>query len=189
MYALIQCIALPSLLGLYGLLKLVNMDLSLYQSVVFKYAVSIFRFVYTLTRDYCQFHSLIIALTRYAFIVYDIQSEVFGIKNVRSLVIKLSIGVPLITATLYDATVSMEKSYVSWFYGGEHSQNLNASSEHYSQVSHITYESPLYTTCHAYLPSSFVYAMGLIENAMFSIIYSNICEGFIYAHIFIFCNR
>ena len=116
-YSQLQFIGWPFVLVSFGLIKLLNCISPLTHSLTVQILVSTSRYGYTFFRDYLQFHSLVIAICRYTFIVWESTAEKFGITRLRRLFIGASIVVPLLTSTLYEVTCPIEKFYVSWFYG------------------------------------------------------------------------
>lgn len=112
-YTLVQCVIWPVTVVAYGSIKLIGHFSAL---ASLKTAVSLFRFLYTLFRDYLQLHSLIIAIARYIFLVHDSAAERFGIPRIRKYFINASFAIPCFTAILYELTCPIEKTYLYWFY-------------------------------------------------------------------------
>jgi len=115
-YALVQCIAWPCIVILWGLIRLIGIYS---QNSPFSGIVSTLRFLSILLRDYLQFHSLVVATLRYIFIVYDSEATKFGIQRIRAFFISASFAVPFLATFLYELTYPIEKTYVHWFYGQE----------------------------------------------------------------------
>ena len=114
-YSQLQFIGWPFVIVSFGLLKLLNCISLLSQSLTFQVLVSTLRYVYTFFRDYLQFHSLVIAICRYTFIIWESTAEKYGITRLRRLFIGASIVVPLLTSTLYEVTCPIENFYVMVF--------------------------------------------------------------------------
>ena len=187
-YALVQCIGWPCLFIAYGLIKLIQLFCIDYLPI--KTFGSIYRFLYTLLRDYLQFHSLILATCRYMFIVLPSTSTKIGIDRLRKLLIFASMGIPILTATLYELTCPIEKTYINWFYGQKLDRNIqNHTDDQWIEIDSSELESAAFVMFNHFLPSSFTNAVSMIENVLFSIIYSNLIEGCIYIHIIIFLKR
>ena len=68
--------------------------------------------LYHFYRVYLSFHSLVVATTRYTFLMYDIQTESYGVKKLRNLFISVSIGVPLIHTII---SICVQPLEVRWF--------------------------------------------------------------------------
>ena len=187
-YALVQCIGWPCLFIAYGLIKLIQLFSIDYLSI--KSFGSIYRFLYTLLRDYLQFHSLILATCRYMFIVLPSTSTKIGIDRLRKLLIFASMGIPILTTTLYELTCPIEKTYINWFYGQKLNRNIhNHTYDQWIKIDSSELESAAFVMFNRFLPSSFTHAVSMIENVLFSIIYSNLIEGCIYIYIIIFLKR
>ena len=186
-YALLQCLIWPVIVIAYGLIKLIGyFSLNLY----FKTSVSIFRFLYTIFRDYLQFHSLVISICRYIFIVWESTATRFGIQKIRSYVTCASVLIPFVTAVLYELTCPIEKTFIHWFYGDKGCDVLqNETKNETLDLIESDCESATFKSFNKIFSSSMVQAISIIENVLFSIIYSNVIEGFIYIHIFIWFQQ
>ena len=176
-YAQLQFTGWPCFVASFGSIKLLNFLMPVSQTLTVHTLASTLRYAYTFFRDYLQFHSLIIAISRYTFIIWESKAERFGIIRLRRFFIGASIAVPLLTSTLYELTCPIEKLYVSWFYGIDES------------LDDKTFESLAFEIFNSYFSSFAIDCVNYFETAIFSIIYSNIIEGILYAHIFIFYRR
>ena len=186
-YALVQCVGWPIIFLAYGTIKLIS-HFSLNLSV--NSLVSLFRFLYTLLRDYVQFHSLVVAITRYTFIVYDAPATRFGINRLRKIFIATSIGTPLLSSALYEVSIPLEKIYINWFYKEEWTNNFkNDSQEQNVDQAEVELESAFFVLYHKFFSSSVENIVILVELVLFSIIYTNLVEGCIYTHIFVWARR
>ena len=189
-YSLVQCFAWPFLTVFCGLLYIFIAVLDIIEPRTANYLVSGFRFSYILLRDYLSFHSLIVAICRYTFIVLSDKSERFGILKLRQWIITSSMAVPLILAVLYNTTHPMENFYISFFYGTSAVQRTNYNSFDFKKaVTRNIYETPLYLLINKHLPSYLVYVLKCLEEFMFLAIYSNVIEGCLYAHAFLVLAR
>ena len=189
-YALVQCISWPCLLAFHGTLFLSISVFGLFHNYSAYYLISTFRFCMTFVRDYVQFHSLIIALCRYVFIVFDTKAEVFGIKNLRALFISSSVAIPFLSALTYEMTIPIEEAYLHLFYNQTHPTIATEKNTYSNEVpSLILYQSPVFSFVQKYFPTVLFDAIHLFDIIMFLIMYSNILEGIIYAHTFLVCNR
>ena len=107
-YAIVQCVCFPSFMLCFGIYFACDQNLILLELPTKSYIISSLRFIFSLLRDYIGFHTLIIAITRYTFIVFDSRAEIIGIQKMRKLFISTSFIFPLISAVIYDATAPME---------------------------------------------------------------------------------
>ena len=189
-YSQLQFIGWPFVIVSFGLLKLLNCISPLSQSLTFQVLVSTLRYVYTFFRDYLQFHSLVIAICRYTFIICEPSTEQFGITRLRRLFIGASIVVPLLTSTLYEVTCPIEKFYVTWFYGIGLSQEFsNTTNKVEESLLDRQFESFAFEVVNSYFSPFVIDCVQIIETALFYVIYSNVIEGILYANIFIFTHR
>ena len=174
-YALVQCVTWPCIILAYGLIKLIG---QYWETFPLKTTISVFRFLYTLFRDYLQFHSLIIAICRYIFTIYNSEAARINIQTLRSLLIYSSISVPFLSTVLYELTCPIEKTYLHWFSVEEWSQKrLNLTEG--TQIDRINakWESEIFIIFNKYMPSALLGAFSIIDQLLFSIIYSNFIEG------------
>ena len=186
-YALVQCVGWPFMILTYGSFRLIShfsVDLPL------RTITHSFRFLFTIFRDYVQFHSLIIAITRYTFIVHDSSAARFGINRLRKIFIATSFVIPLLSSVFYELTHPIERTYLYWFYGEKWtviSQNVTENQN--AEQSGDELESAFFVQFRTFFSSSVINAISAVENVIFSIIYSNLVEGCIYYHIFIWYQR
>ena len=186
-YALVQCLGWPIIVLAFGAIKFVG-HFSLRLPV--KSLVAIFRFLYSLLRDYVQFHSLIVAITRYTFIVYDTSATIFGINRLRKIFIVASIGVPLFSSAIYEVSIPLEKTYINWFYNKEWTDSFkNDSGKQNADPTDLELESSFFVLFHKLFSSSVVNIVISVGHILFSIIYTNLVEGCIYTHIFVWVHR
>ena len=190
-YSLVQCIAWPVLVFYFAILRIVNEIEQIHESFMLQFLVSTFRYLYTFIRDYLQFHSLIIAISRYTFTVYESKAEKIGIKRLRAFFIGASISVPFLTSTLFELTRPIEKIWFHWFYEEKCSscaiyQNLTMN---YQDQDEFQFQSFAFATFNKNFPSAVIDVITYIDKLLFSIIYSNLVEGCIYTHIFVFYAR
>ena len=152
--------------------------------------MSTVRYAFTFFRDYLQFHSLIIAICRYTFIIMESKAEKFGIARLRKYFIVTSISVPLFTSTIYELTSPIENRYIQWFYGIDDSPGVINSTVYFEEsLDNEPFESVPFKTFNSFFPSVLVDSFHFIDTALFSIIYSNLIEGCLYAHLFIYYYR
>ena len=189
-YAQLQFIGWPCFVVSFGLIKLLIAIIPLSQTLTVHILASTLRYAYTFFRDYLQFHSLVIAICRYTFIILESKAEKFGILRLRRFFIGASIAVPLLTSTLSELTRPIEKFYVRWFYGIGHSQEIsNNTIKLEESLNDGTLESLAFRIFNSYFSPFVIDFAQFIGTAIFSIIYSNIIEGILYANIFFFYHR
>ena len=186
-YALVQFVGWPIIVLAFGAIKFVG-HFSLRLPV--KSLVAIFRFLYSLLRDYVQFHSLIVAITRYTFIVYDASATIFGINRLRKIFIATSIGVPLFSSAIYEVSVPLEKTYINWFYKEEWSESFkNDSGKQNVDHPDLELESSFFVLFHKLFSSSVANNVIIVGHVLFAVMYTNLVEGCIYIHIFVWVHR
>ena len=186
-YALVQCVGWPFMILTYGSFRLIShfsVDLPL------RALAHSFRFLFTIFRDYVQFHSLIIAITRYTFIVHDSSATRFGINRLRKIFIASSFVIPLLSSVFYELTRPIERTYLYWFYGENWTKiSQNITENQNGEQSGDELESAFFVLFRTFFSSSVINAISAVENVIFSIIYSNLVEGCIYYHIFVWFQR
>ena len=185
-YALVQCVGWPFMILTYGSFRLIShfsVDLPL------RTITHSFRFLFTIFRDYVQFHSLIIAISRYTFIVHDSSATSFGINRLRKIFITSSVVVPLLSSVFYEFTCPIEKSYLYWSHGQWAETTQNSTKNQNAEQSGDELESIFFVLFRTIFSPSVVNAISMVENVLFSIIYSNLIEGCIYCHLFIWLHR
>ena len=189
-YAQFQFIGWPCFVVSFGVIKLLIIIIPVSQTLTVHILASTLRYAYAFFRDYLQFHSLIIAICRYTFIILESKAEKFGIIRLRRFFIGASIAVPLLTSTLYELTCPIETFYVRWFYGVGLSQEIsNNTKKSEESLNDRTLESLAFRISNSSFSPFVIDCAQFFETAIFSIIYSNIIEGILYAKIFIFYHR
>ena len=189
-YAQFQFIGWPCFVVSFGVIKLLIIIIPVSQTLTVHILASTLRYAYAFFRDYLQFHSLIIAICRYTFIILESKAEKFGIIRLRRFFIGASIAVPLLTSTLYELTCPIETFYVRWFYGVGLSQEIsNNTKKSEESLNDRTLESLAFRISNSSFSPFVIDCAQFLETAIFSIIYSNIIEGILYAKIFIFYHR
>ena len=189
-YAQFQFIGWPCFVVSFGVIKLLIIIIPVSQTLTVHILASTLRYAYAFFRDYLQFHSLIIAICRYTFIILESKAEKFGIIRLRRFFIGASIAVPLLTSTLYELTCPIETFYVRWFYGiGLSPEISNNTKKLEESLNDGTLESLAFRISNSSFSPIVIDCAQFFETAIFSIIYSNIIEGILYAKIFIFYHR
>ena len=147
------------------------------------FAIKIFRYLYHLFRVYLSFHSLIVAITRYSFLMYDIQTDVIGIPKLRSLLISCSIGVPFMHSILYACTATFQVRWILLFAIRNNSMSIPSEQHDFFSIQ-VTeakeYNNLLYNITKNLIPPQVIFGLQLFEAAIFILFASNIIEGFLY---------
>jgi hypothetical protein len=189
-YSLVQCIAWPAMAVFTGVFFLLDVVFEIMECSVLRYYIGSLRFVYILIRDYLGFNSLIVAIVRYVFLVFDKQAESFGVNKLKTLFISSSISVPILCVILYELTHPVKQDYISFFVSEIQDENtysnITSSAEN---CSNNTYNSPMYVIFNSNAPQALVTLMSAASDAMIIVIFSNLIEGCIYTHLFIMHGR
>ena len=191
-YAIAQCIGWPCCMSLGWILFVNKTSLNLIQPVLIRYVIASVRFLYTIFRWYIGFNSLIIAICRYTFIVYDNLVLKFGINRIRYLYLSSSVGIPILIAFMHDAAAPMEHAWICMFmpdnnqtYQGGDSIGIFCT----KNIAANTIQSPIYNVLNEYMSPSVTYVLWIVCFVLIVITNSNFIEGFIYLHIFINFRR
>ena len=191
-YSIVQCISWPLIITIAFVLK-ANKDIfDVLPESLLRNSIVILRVIYTFTNCYTGFNSLILAITRYTFIVYDARAEVIGIIRLRKFFIFASLGLPIFLAFLNDAVTPIEDTWISRFtphynYSFSISALNNVTSN--ETATSIFGQSPLFSIIHELIPTIIISGMEIICLLMIFLTFSNVVEGFIYFHIYFYCNR
>ena len=189
-YALMQCTGWPCVLASFIILRISAPVLNIYHSDTWRYLVSGYRFLTIMLRDYVQFNSLIIAICRYTFIVYNTGLATIRMEKIRRFYVICSGMIPLITTVMYETTVATEPFFISMFYGRNEAHKYSSSGlQMNSSYLQIEYSSPIFIICRDNFPIELKNAMLYLQNILVVMIYSNVPEAFIYIHIFVFYKR
>ena len=187
-YSIIQCILWPSCLILSTLFLENNILKELAPASKF-YLTQFSRCLSTFLRHYSAFHSLIIAISRYVFIVFNGKAEKIGVKRLRTFFISTSLAVPMFL-TVVEFLFFPAKDWISHFrFSDEYSLTTNHSKSAHHSIDFDVNENVFYLAIQRYIHPA---PIGIIKCTLLitaAIIYSNIAEGLIYGHIFIFAYR
>ena len=189
-YSIVQCIGWPLYFIVSSILFIDNPILDSIDSSWLPYLLHFIKFFSALLRDYVSFNSFIIAVCRYLFIVFDKGSEQIGIGKLRSMFIASSVGVPMFLSILDHCTISTQDWMSQIGMPDIVSQKLmNASVKSIQKQTFDIFESPVYIMVNNVLPTMVIEVMKIVHMSTFILIYSNLVEGFIYAHIYIYSRR
>ena len=155
------------------------------------YLVQTSRFISTFLRNFAGFHSLIIAICRYVFIVFTAHADKIGIKTLRIFFISCSIQIPLLLA-ICEFLFFPAKDWIALFrFSNDSFENVTIqdSSLVHESINSDFDENVVYRTILNYVPQLQISVMRYAVHITAILIYSNIIEGLIYGHIFIFMKR
>ena len=191
-YAIVQAVGWPCVIWTHLVLMMDHASYGFLHPCIYVYTNHVLIYFASLLRCYVGFNSLIVAIGRYSFIVYGEQVSTFGFEKMRKILICSSFIVPFVLSLLIQGTTTREYNILPngrLLQSYEHScyfpnlPNLNAT------LSHESYKSPIYFFTHSFAPSSVIYGMKVFCLASLSIILSNIIEGILYLHSYIFVIR
>ena len=192
-FAIVQCSTWSCVFGSSILYRLFS---GIIEPQMARYIISSIRFVYNLLRDYIGCHSLIIAICRYLFVIYNDTAESLGITRLRKIFISSSLLLPLLTTISCQITQPIDDFMIKWFHVQVTASNatISVNDTDYSNVLgdslvNKAYESPLYLIFNENLPPSLIFGMNIVDMILFILIHANVIEGFIYLHFFVFSKR
>ena len=189
-YSIVQCIGWPLCFVLSGILLLENPIWEIANVSFMYYLLSFYAFISTCMRNFAAFNSLIVAVSRYIFIVFTYQADSFGIKKLRHLFITGRLAVPVCLALLGQCiTSTMEWMSLIGFPDDIARKLVNTSFNSHPGQAFVAKDTVIYSTVNTHFPAVLVVAMKITYHISFLILYSNIAEAFIYAHTFIFSLR
>ena len=189
-YSILQCVAWPLLAIYVGIYFLLDVVFEVIDCSVALYCIFAFRIIYGLCRNYFACNSLIIAILRYVFLVFERQVESFGVRRLNILFISSSIGVPIFNIILYELTQPMEQVYISVLSDKiQYDDIFDNNTSLTENCSCNSYNFPIYLLFNSHAPQAIVSLMTVVLDIMLIVVYSNLIEGCIYAHLFIMHSR
>lgn len=192
-YSIVQLISWPFMTLYIVVLYIGNDKLEIIPEPIAISLIHILRFFYGSIRDYLSFNSLIIAVTRYTFLVFAARIESVGIKRLRTFFIYSSFLVPICNACLYVITQPIEQYWISILPTKSSISNDTSTNISYHPFTKVNmnerYESTIYLWINQNLPASFIQIMSNTVAIVLIIIYSNVIEGFLYAHAILLYRR
>ena len=197
-YCLIQMIGCPGGFLIAWPIEINNAYLHIVDSSETIFAIHMVRAWYLFYRVYLAFHSLIVAVTRYTFLMYDIQTEIYGVKKLRNLFISGSIGVPLILTVICISVQPIEIRWLQLFAVYNDSVSIpfevqydgfRLGRENIGFITAEEYNIGLYNLISKLLPSPLVFGFQVFLGVTFVLISTNIVELFLYAHLFLHFHR
>ena len=195
-YSAVQCVGWPIVMIAAWILYVNKNVFGIIQPFMVRYAIITLRFLFTMFRVYIGFNSLIISMCRYTFIVYENYVCKIGIQRMKYLFLCTSVALPILIAFLNEATHPIEIAWICVFQPQDNLKNPQSNNGSDSQgifcakdiMEDIT-ESPIYNVLHDTLPAPFAYGIQMFTKALLITITSNILEGFMYSHTFIYIRR
>ena len=189
-YALLQCVCWPCFIATILILHLLDIIYGIGRPPMVQNFLFGCWFFFVLFRTYLGFNSLIIAVSRYAFVVFGSQTEVFGVPRVRSLLVSCSFGIPIIASIFYELIQPMEQEFLSLFLDEAYTNRTDISNYiNRTELSADIYEFPVYSLANKYLPNNLMFTIRIILDILMVTIHSNIFEGLLYYHISMFLRR
>ena len=137
-------------------------------------------------RGYLAFSSLVVAAMRFAFIVHNDKVVFWGQRRVKKLFHFLSIFIPLTFALMYDSTYFRESSTKPppfFLCLKSYEIATNSSATEYS-INVTSFQSPMQSFVHQYVPRSITDVVSNVCGAVFTIVFSNLAEGILYWKIY-----
>ena len=193
-YAIVQLVSWPLVMISAWFLNVNKSILRFVQPFVIRYLIISLRFLYSTFRGYIGFNSLIIAICRYTFVLYDRQVYNIGFKRVAYVYLISSVGIPIFFSFLSEATHPIEDLWICMFMPQdnptlEEPRNETRGILCDQNTIQDVIESPIYYLFKDHLPCSVTYGMWICVKIFVVISNFNIIEGFMYAHIFLYMNR
>ena len=189
-FAIVQCTGWPAIITLAFLLKINKESLDVLEMYWVHTGIKVLRAMYTLINSYVGFNSLIIAATRYTFIIYGHVAETIGIQKLRNTFLSASVLVPIFISLLNESVNPVEETWLSLFMPNySYSFERNDDQFFINGTTPTTKISPLLEFNEDLFPSYITYGMKVTLFIMVVSTFSNILEGIIYLHIYIFYYR
>ena len=192
-YALVQCIGWPLLMSWAWIFYVNRARFNSFGIRFMQAGITSLRILRGLLRDYIGFNSFIIALCRYTFIVKDDIVIRTGITKIRQIFISCSVSFPILLALVNEATTPIEHTWFCLFVSNQSTQTNHYNDDSGTFCNQDTviraFESPINTFFEENLPLSIRYPIYIIHLIMIVIAHSNILEGMMYLHVYIYYFR
>ena len=183
MFSIIQCISWPTLISFECILAVLSEN-QIIESSLKHYLISGCQFCLYLAVDYVQTHSLVIAVARYTFTVFEQKPENMGIQKLRSVYIISSIVIPITNTVLSELIMGDEPLCLRLFYDISSSYSNDSVNNLHGDLEDNFPCSLLFSIGQKYFPSSVIDGIRVVGGILFIMLYSNVIEGFIYFHIY-----
>ena len=118
--------------------------------------------------------------------------EKIGVKRMRSLLITSSIGIPIFVSILNEALIPVEKIWIALFmpnYRYSYDKNSYYNETDIVNANESVEQSPFFFIADSYLPNSIKSGLRLVRFIMLFLIHSNVLEGIMYLHTFLYSFR
>ena len=191
-YTIVQCVIWP-IIAFFALLLYMNkLVYNEIDHIWVRHAISSLRFLFTLFRSYIGFNSLIIALCRYSFIVYEIQVFKIGLKRIRFSYLSSSVGIPILIALLNELVIPIEMVWICMLMphnnqtDGEYDETGVFCTKNEEQ---FVNQSPVYIFFNYNFSPLLIEGMKICRHILIILAFSNILEGIMYLHTFIYVKR
>ena len=195
-YSMVQCAAWPIFMIAAWILYVNKNIFGIIQPFQVRYSIITFRFLFTMFKVYIGFNSMIISMCRYIFIVHDNFVSKIGIQRTKCIFICSSVVLPILISFLNDAIQPIEMTWICMFMSPgnlENSQGNIGNDSHgifcAKDVMEGISESPIYNVFHEHFSAPFTYGLQIFTKVLVIITTSNIVEGFMYSHTFIYITR
>ena len=183
-HSIAQMCLWPGLLYLYWWIRLDGQVLHMASPRFLQYITFFFKFMYYGFRIYIGFSSLVIAICRWCFIIHDNWVSKFGIERFRRLMISISLLVPLTIAFLSECTITIQPSF-SRMIAKEPLENMDTNDTAWSN----NIQSPIFNFVESHVASSAIYGVTIFCYGVMAVIFTNIFEGILYVHTWMYFLR
>ena len=194
-YAVIQAFGWPFItFWMFGTGVLLQNFGKLFSPCVYVSFVHVGIFAYMFLRAYVGFNSLVLAVGRYVFVVHDKHVMKWGVETVANVLIRSSFIIPFFMAVLANSVVTFEyngwMSQIQEYASSCYSKDIvNGRSDIGNGTANKLFKSPLYNLLHSNFPTWLTSGLNLLFIVLAVTLFSNVCEGIIYAKCAIFVYR
>ena len=192
-YALVQCVGWPLMMSWAWVFYVNRTRFNSFGTGFMQAGITSLRLLRGLLRDYIGFNSFIIALCRYTFIIKDEMVIRIGITKIRQIFISCSVSFPILLAVVNEATNPIEHTWFCLFVSNQSIQTNHYNDDRGTFCNQDTvirtFESPINALFEENLPLSIRYPIYIIHLLMIVIAHSNILEGIMYLHVYIYYFR
>ena len=156
--------------------------------------IQLFRFLFKVSVYYISLNSLVIAFCQYMFIVFHERADNIGITRLKNFFIGISIGLPIGLAVLHCSVISgdiypQKLPGCGFFSFGNLSRSTDEITKGCMETMFQTMENPVYCFIQENFNDTLVAITRIMLTISTVIIFSNILEGFIYVHTFMYSIR
>ena len=190
-HAIAQVIFWPSILFLRWLIRVDQLIILSPYPCFYHYVGPILRFTYVAFRLYIGFNSVVVAICRICFIVYEHNISNYGIDKFKKFIYGGSILVPLGIAILAEGSIPVQNFDFLWQNFGGKTSATRVCRGAIANVNDIEMEnqSPIYVFVQNNVSSYITISTKLVCFALVFIILSNTIEGIIYWYTWSYIKR